>query len=82
AIEWTAKKAGLGENYGLTFYQEQKTPWQQFLESMGRHEERDRAAGGSLLTEARRVASEVERLGRLDDPRGAYARLAFDLQPR
>ena len=82
AIEWTAKKAGLGENYGLTFYQEQKTPWQQFLESMARHEERDRAAEGSLLTEARRVASEVERLGRLDDPRGAYARLAFDLQPR
>jgi protease-4 len=82
AIEWTAKKAGLGENYGLTFYQEHKTPWQQFLESMSRHEERDRAAEGSLLTEARRVASEVERLGRLDDPRGAYARLAFDLQPR
>ncbi len=82
AIEWTAKKAGLGEDYGLTFYQEQKTPWQQFLESMGRRDERDRASEGLLLTEARRVSAEVERLGRLNDPRGAYARLAFDLQPR
>ena len=82
AIEWAAKKADLGENYGLTFYQEQKTPWQQILESMGRHDERDRAAEGLLLTEARRLSAEIERLGRLNDPRGAYARLAFDLQPR
>jgi protease-4 len=81
-IEWTAKKAGLGDAYGLTFYQEQKTPWQQLLASMGGHEERDRASGGPLLAEARRVAGEFERLGRLSDPRGAYARLAFDLQPR
>ena len=82
AIEWTAKKAGLGEQYGLTFYQEQKTPWQQFLESVGRHDERDRASEGALLGEARRVAAEVERLSLLSDPQGAYARLAFDIQPR
>nr|MCU0231925.1 signal peptide peptidase SppA [Acidobacteriota bacterium] len=67
-IEWTAKKAGLGDAYGLTFYQEQKTPWQQLLASMGGHEERDRASGGPLLAEARRVAGEFERLGRLSDP--------------
>ena len=28
------------------------------------------------------LAAEVERLSLLSDPQGAYARLAFDIQPR
>lgn len=83
AIDWAAKKAEVGDDYGLVFYQAQKTRWQQLFDSIGRdREERDRALGGLLLDEARRAGDEMLRLARLNDPHATYARLPFDIEPR
>ncbi len=83
AIEWTAQKAQLGDDFRLVFYQAQKTRWQQLIESIGRErDERDRAVEGLLLDEARRAGDALRRLGQLNDPRFTYARLTFDLEAR
>lgn len=81
ALDYAAKRAKLGDEWSLAFYQEKKKPFQEFFESLaGRKEERSRS--NLLLQQAGRVAAELERLGTINDPRGIYARMPFDLSPR
>jgi protease-4 len=78
AVKYAAAKAKLGDAYRVTEYPRRK----EFMETLTAALEgkrREKTAAGPLGT----VMGEAERLtrllGRLNDPRGVYARLPFDL---
>jgi len=78
ALRFTAKKAGLGENYRVSEYPTQKKFAEIIAEAFNEqhHEFASRTALGGMIGEA---ADQWVRLEHLNDPQGLYARLPFDL---
>jgi protease-4 len=79
AVKYTATKAGLGENFRVTEYPHKKQFAEQFTEALEgrRHEESFSGPVGQFVRE---MTAEVKSLSRLNDPRGLYARLPFELR--
>ncbi|HSR50714.1 MAG TPA: signal peptide peptidase SppA [Acidobacteriota bacterium] len=78
AIASAADRSQLGDNYRLRFYQRKKDLSETIMEML--EDGNDQVATpGMLEREMRRVYSVVERLRKLNDPNGVYARLEHDL---
>jgi protease-4 len=78
AVKFAATKAELGEDFRVTEYPRKKQFAEQFKESLeGR--KREQAFSGPLGGLIRAMAAELEALNRLNDPKGLYARLPFEL---
>ncbi len=78
AIKYAANKAGLGNNFRVTEYPRKK----QFAEALAEAFEgrrREQSFGGPMGVFLREAASELQSLGKFNDPRGLYARLPFEL---
>ncbi|MDP1580115.1 MAG: signal peptide peptidase SppA [Candidatus Didemnitutus sp.] len=78
AISYAAKKANLGENFRVIELPQKK----QFAEVLGEALEgrqREQARNGPVGAIVQEVTSQWERLKELNDPRGVYARMPFDL---
>jgi len=88
ALASAARRAGLGADYALTFYQEGKTVIEGLLDSLpilgkgAPAPARGAAAAGSVQRELMRLAGGLYALRCLNDPRGVYARLPYDLNIR
>jgi protease IV len=77
-VKFAATKAELGEDFRVTEYPRKKQFAEQFKESLeGR--KREQAFSGPLGGLIRAMAAELEALNRLNDPKGLYARLPFEL---
>jgi len=79
AIKYAAGKAGLGDNFKVTEYPRKKQFAEQFTEALeGRR--REQSLGGPIGVFFREMTGELKSLGTLNDPRGLYARLPFELR--
>ncbi len=79
AVKYTATKAGLGENFRVTEYPQKKQFAQQFTEALeGRRH--DESFSGPVGRFVREMTAELKSLTMLNDPRGLYARLPFELR--
>jgi protease-4 len=79
AVKYAATKAELGDNFRVTEYPRKKMFAEQFKESLeGR--KREQAFSGPLGGLVRQMTGELEALHRLNDPKGLYARLPFELR--
>jgi protease IV len=78
AVKFAATRAGLGENFHVAEYPRKKRFAEALTEALeGRRHDYSRAGAlGAFLGQA---MSELDGLKRLNDPRGLYARLPFDL---
>lgn len=81
AIAYAGKATGLGDNYELVSYQEKRPAVQQFLESLA-GEKPDQSEAAVLLQRARILTDQFGKLAQLNDPKGVYARLPFDVETR
>ena len=79
AIKFAATKAELGDNFKVAEYPRKKQFGEQFKESLeGRR--REQSFAGPLGVLVREITEELNMLSRLNDPRGLYARLPFELR--
>ena len=79
AVKYTAAKAGLGENFRVTEYPRKKQFGEQFTEALeGRRH--DESFSGPVGQFVREMTAEFKSLTKLNDPRGLYARLPFELR--
>lgn len=79
AVKFAATKAELGDNYKVTEYPRKKQFAEQFKESL-EGKRREQAFGGPVGEVIGQVTEDLKVLGRLNDPRGLYARLPFELR--
>ncbi len=81
AVEAAAERAGLGEDYRLIQYQKKKELVEEILKKLGVVPRSSVKEG--LVQEGLRALEKVRRqLALLNDPRGVYARMPYDLMPR
>jgi protease-4 len=79
AVKYAAEKAGLGNNFRIAEYPRKKQFAEVFAEAFeGRHPEQSLA--GPMGIFLREATSELQSLGRFNDPHGLYARLPFELR--
>ncbi len=79
AVKFAATKAQLGDDFRVAEYPRRKPFAEQFVESLENHR-REQAFAGPLGEIFRDLTGEFKTLGRLNDPRGIYARLPFELR--
>ena len=79
AVKLAAAKAELGDNYRVSEYPRRKQFAEQFKESL-ENRRRDQSFSGPVGALIGKLADDLKALGRLNDPRGLYARLPFELQ--
>ena len=83
AVASAAKRAQLGDDYRLLFYQQKKDLAEAILEMINDQNEDSAQLAPSPLGQAmRRAARQLERLRLLNDPLGVYARMDVDLMIR
>ncbi|HNX20097.1 MAG TPA: signal peptide peptidase SppA [Acidobacteriota bacterium] len=79
AIHYAAQSAKLGDNYSLAIYQVKKNPMEQIITSLGEDGEDQTDGDVSIAAPARELLDQARRFSTLNDPRGVYARLPYDL---
>lgn len=79
AVKFAATKAELGDNFRVAEYPRKKQFAEQFKESL-ENRRREQAFPGPLGMLVREMTAELQALGRLNDPRGLYARMPFELR--
>jgi protease-4 len=79
ALKFAATKAGLGDNFRVSEYPRKKQFAEQFKESL-ENRRREQSLAGPLGGLIRQMTEELHLLSALNDPRGVYARLPFELQ--
>ncbi len=79
AVKYAATKASLGDDFRVTEYPRTKQFAEQFAEALDPRR-REQSASGPIGVFLREVTSELKSLNRLNDPRGLYARLPFELK--
>ncbi len=79
AVKYAATKAELGDNFRVAEYPRKKQFAEQFKESL-ENRRREQAFAGPLGGLIRQVTEELHMLSALNDPRGVYARLPFELR--
>src|SRR4051812_6774444 len=79
AVKFAATKAELGENFRVAEYPRKKQFAEQFKESL-ENRRREQAFAGPLGGLIREMTESLQVLNRLNDPRGVYARLPFELR--
>lgn len=83
AVRFAAKKAGIEKDYRMDLPGPKKPPFQRLMEALGKDEHPTaglvRGPVGELTQEVRR---QIQALGALNDPQGAYARLPVELTVR
>lgn len=82
AINYAEKQAKLGKNWQLEEYPSKKSFTERFLRSSGKDDETQikNTKVDPLTTEFNKLQSELQVLNSLNDPRGIYARLPFNLK--
>lgn len=82
AIRCAAQSAKLGDNYSLAIYQVKKNPMEQIITALGEDGEDQTADDVSIVAPARELLDQARRFSTLNDPRGVYARMPYDLNIR
>jgi protease-4 len=88
AVRSAARRAKLGEDFELVFFQEEKSMLEDFLDFMpllGKEASGPSGrttAAGPVQRELQRMARGLHALRCLNDPRGIYARMPYDLTVR
>lgn len=79
AVKYTAAKADLGDNYKIVEYPHKRQFADAFKDALeGRR--REQSFGGPLGLLISEVTTELQSLGKFNDPRGLYVRLPFELR--
>lgn len=79
AVKFAAAKAELGGSYRVSEYPRKKQFAEQFKESLEGYR-REQSFGGPVGALIGGMSEDLKALGRLNDPRGLYARLPFELR--
>jgi protease-4 len=79
AVKYAATKAELGDTFRVAEYPKKKQFAEQFKESL-ENRRREQAFGGPLGGLIRQMTEDLHVLTSLNDPRGLYARLPFELR--
>lgn len=79
AVKYAAEKAKLGDSFRVSEYPPKMQFAEQFKESL-ENRRREQAFAGPLGGLMKELATELELLSRMNDPRGLYARLPFELR--
>jgi protease-4 len=80
AIRDAAKRANLGDNWHLGEYPKSRSLEQRLLEKLAGDQAFQSQASDSLTTELHKFQADLASLRSLNDPRGIYARLPFNLR--
>ena len=79
AVKYAATQAKLGDNFKVAEYPRKRQFAEAFTEALeGRR--REKSFSGPLGVLVREATDELQSLGQLNDPRGLYARLPFELR--
>ncbi len=80
AVKYTATKAGLGDNFRVAEYPRKKQFAEQFSEALEGRRHEESSFTGPVGVFVREMTAELKSLSKLNDPRGVYARLPFELR--